>query len=198
MAPAPWTTCSAISDRGLPVDGCDDDDDDTTPARTAPVPEDRRGGRHGSPGRRRARGEGGSGVPEHRPGVGARRPRPEPANHHRRDRRGPHLPRPRHARHLEASAGPHRVGVRPGRQAPRGSEEPGQRPLHEDEREGLRRRDDVRRLSRTACQSRHRRGGHQHARPLARRHRHRRRAGRQGHLPPEAGLTHDRGRASPE
>ena len=62
----------------------------------------------------------------------------------------------------------------------------------QEDRQAVRRRRRLRQLSRAARQQGRRRGRHQHARSLARDHRDRRRAGRQGRLPAEAGVADDR------
>ena len=76
-----------------------------------------------------------------------------------------------------------------------------ERLLREEDGQAVRRRHRVRRLPRAAGQQGRRRRADQHARPLARPHRDRRRPGRQGRLPAEAGLAHHRrgagGRATP-
>ena len=87
---------------------------------------------------------------------------------------------------------PHHGGLRSRQQARAGRHHARQRPLHQDDRQAVRRRHRLRALPRAARQQGRRRGRHQHARSLARADRHRRRRGGQGRLPAEAGVADDR------
>ena len=76
-----------------------------------------------------------------------------------------------------------------------GRDRAGQRAIHQDHRQAVRRRHRLRALPRAARQQGRGRGGHQHAGSLARADRHRRGPRRQGRLSPEAGLADHQRRA---
>ena len=135
------------------------------------------------------------GFPGHRAVLGARRRRAEQPHQHRRDRqraasRGATICRD------SGSTSAARIMAVCDLDSKRvaGRQDAGQRPLHEEDRQAVRRRHRVRRLSRAARQQGRRRRRHQHAGSLARAHRHSRGRSGQGRLPAEAGLAdHRRG-----
>ena len=132
------------------------------------------------------------GLPRDRPGLRARSHAAEQPNQRRGDRHRPHLADPRHARRLEVRPRPDRRRLRPRQPPDGGREDPRQRLLREEDGQALRRRHGIPRLQGAARGQGRRRRPRQHPGPLARAPRDRGRGGRQGRLPAEADVPHDR------
>ena len=148
--------------RSTPERGCTRSNEDThgaRPSRRAFLTSCRHGARGGDPCGR---------LPGDRARLGVRQQRAEQPDQHRRDRHGPHLERPRPAGHLEARDGarswPSAISTATASRTPNAR----QRLLHEEDRETVRRRHRIRRLSRAPREQGRRRRRHQHARSLAR------------------------------